>query len=278
MSTTRRPSLRFAAAAVIALALAGCGRTESYRYKLTMAVNTPDGVKRASSVVDVVLWGVSIPERGIMRKLDGEALYVDLGPGRRPLIALLTSYLHPTRDAGRNNAEFIKSIRWSRDFGPSDMLLSDLYGAPPKRDLGGAPSWDRWPGNSYTDDYMNNVRRIARMRGPHPITANDLPDLVTFDDIDDPKTVVLVDPNDLQATLGGGITWNEITIEMTDEPITNGLVTKLPWLRASFEKNLRLDGASAPFQTREKTGLAHGLSWYEFDRSGDLTRTWWRLW
>jgi hypothetical protein len=49
--------------------------------------------------------------------------------------------------------------------------------------------------------------------------------------------------NDLQATLGPNITWNEITPEMTNEPITNGLATKLPWLRESFEKNLMLDGA-----------------------------------
>jgi hypothetical protein len=40
--------VRLAVAAAILLSLAACGRSESYRYKLTLAVNTPDGVKRGS--------------------------------------------------------------------------------------------------------------------------------------------------------------------------------------------------------------------------------------
>jgi hypothetical protein len=92
----RSKSLLFVAAAVMmAVVLTGCGRTESYRYKLTLAVNTPEGVKRGSSVVELVFWEVSIPASGITHKLRGEALYLDLGPGARPLIALLTSRLHP---------------------------------------------------------------------------------------------------------------------------------------------------------------------------------------
>ncbi|RUV27061.1 MULTISPECIES: hypothetical protein [unclassified Mesorhizobium] len=71
-------------------------RTESYRYKLTFTVNTAEGIKRASSVTEATFWEVSFPEHGVMHKLHGEALYVDLGPGRRPLLALLTSQLHPT--------------------------------------------------------------------------------------------------------------------------------------------------------------------------------------
>ena len=75
--------------------MTGCGKSESYRYKLTLAVNTPAGVKRGSSVVEVSFYEVSVPARGTMHKLHGEALYLDLGSGARPLIALLTSRLHP---------------------------------------------------------------------------------------------------------------------------------------------------------------------------------------
>jgi hypothetical protein len=63
------------------LGLTGCGKSESYRYKLTLAVSTPDGTKGGSSVVEAAFWDVSIPERGTMHKLRGEALYLDLGPG-----------------------------------------------------------------------------------------------------------------------------------------------------------------------------------------------------
>jgi hypothetical protein len=94
-SMTRRSFLGFGMVAAMAAPLAGCAKTESYRYKLTLTVNTPEGVKRASSVVEAIFWTISIPDRGIAHKLRGEALYLDLGLGARPLIALLTSYLHP---------------------------------------------------------------------------------------------------------------------------------------------------------------------------------------
>jgi hypothetical protein len=116
---------------------------------------------------------------------------------------------------------------------------------------------------------MDDVPRIARMRGPHRISPTDLPDLVTFADINDPKSVIEVDPNDLQATLGRGITRNEITLESTDEPVTKGIELKLTWLPAYFEKNLRLDGSKYGIN-RE---LANILSWPEFDQSGDLKRS-----
>jgi hypothetical protein len=41
--------LRLIAVAAMGLCLAGCGRTESYWYNLTLAVNTPEGVKRGST-------------------------------------------------------------------------------------------------------------------------------------------------------------------------------------------------------------------------------------
>jgi hypothetical protein len=92
---------------------------------------------------------------------------------------------------------------------------------------------------------------------------------VTFADINVPKSVIEVDPNDLEATLGPSITWNEITLESTDEPVTTGIVRKLPWLPAYFEKNKNLDGYDHHF-SRE---LANILTWFDFDQSGDLKRT-----
>ncbi len=80
----------------VASALAGCGRSASYRYKLALTLNTPDGVKTASNVVEINAFDVTMPARGIGHKTTGQALYVDLGTGRRPLIALFDS--HPARD------------------------------------------------------------------------------------------------------------------------------------------------------------------------------------
>lgn len=226
--------LRLAAAAMLTLGLAGCGKTESYRYKLTLAVNTPEGVKRASSVAEVQFYDVSFPERGTKHKLWGEALYLDLGPGARPLIALLTSRLASQlrpKDSKDRSWQLGKA-GWSLEAGPGITQMSRIYGL------------------ALSKDFMDDVPRIARMRGPHAITPADLPDLVTFADINDPKSVIEIDPNDLQATLGPNITWNEITLESTDEPITTGIRTKLPWLTEYFQGNLRLDGSQ--FGTKER--------------------------
>jgi hypothetical protein len=232
--------LRFAAALAIAVALAGCGRTESYRYKLTLAVNTPEGIKRGSAVVEAIFWRVSIPDRGIMHKLRGESLYLDLGAGARPLVALLTKRLKPCREGQE----------WSPDGGLGIRYMSGLYAIAPSADI------------------MDTIATIARVRGPHPITPKELPDLVTFADIDEPKTVVEVNTNDLQATLGSGISWNEITLESTDEPVSKGIEWKLPWIPAYFEKNLRLDGSDHG----AKDELTNILSWWDFDQSDDLIR------
>jgi hypothetical protein len=111
-------------------------------------------------------------------------------------------------------------------------------------------------------DYLDDLPHIARMRGPRRLAPADLPDLVTFADVSNPKSVIEVDPNDLQATLGPDITWNEITIESTDEPVSKGIEQKLTWLPAYFEKNLRLDGSDHG----AKHELANILSWFDFDQ------------
>jgi len=228
--------VRFAAVLAMALVLAGCWKSERYRYKLTLAVNTPEGVKRGSSVVEVVFWEVSIPAKGIAHKLRGEALYLDLGPGARPLIALLGRQLKPY------------SQQWSADGGPAIQQMSRLYDIPPSADI------------------MDTIAKIARMRGPRTIAMNELPDLVTFADVNDPQTVIEVNPNDLQAALGPGISWNEVTLESTDEPITKGIEQKLPWIPHYY--CFMLDGA----RYHDKTTLANTLSTAHFHESDEATR------
>jgi hypothetical protein len=231
MSVVPLSFLRLVTVAALALGLAGCWNTESYRYKLTLAVDTPEGVRRGSSVLELVFWDTWFPEKGTMHELRGEALYLDLGPGSRPLIALLTSQLHP---------KYGKERRWTRDAGPDDNLLTALYGEALKSNV------------------LDYVRRIARMRGPRKITPADLPDLVTFADVNDPKSVIEVDPNDLQSTLGPNITWHEITLESTDEPITKGIELKLSWIPAYDDK--MLDGE----HYHGKNTLANTLSTANF--------------
>ncbi|MDR4487070.1 MAG: hypothetical protein R3B83_06040 [Nitrospirales bacterium] len=55
--------------------------------------------------------------------------------------------------------------------------------------------------------------------------------LVTFTDLTDPTTVKKVDPENLAATLGPGVSLKRITLEITDEPVTEGKIEQvLGWL------------------------------------------------
>jgi len=71
------------------------------------------------------------------------------------------------------------------------------------------------------------------------------PELVTFDDLSDPKSVREVDPHNLEATFGPGVSLERIALEVTRERVTAGPIEKiLKWLpdycgirfdRAQFE-------------------------------------------
>ncbi|WP_143099491.1 hypothetical protein [Bradyrhizobium sp. cf659] len=78
--------------------------------------------------------------------------------------------------------------------------------------------------------------------------------------------MIEVDRNDLQGSLGTNITWNEVAIESTDEPITRGIEHDLPWIPTYFQNNLRLDRSSL---TGEQT-IANRLSWWDFIQSSEL--------
>ncbi len=70
-------------------------------------------------------------------------------------------------------------------------------------------------------DYLNS--------GPLELKTSRYPKLVTFDNIDFPRTVKEVDPNDIGATFGNGYVLKSITLEITEEPITMGNIEGVLW-------------------------------------------------
>jgi hypothetical protein len=52
--------------------LAGWRRGETYRYKLTLSGDTPDGVKTASNVVELRYFPVNFPAQGEMHDTTGK--------------------------------------------------------------------------------------------------------------------------------------------------------------------------------------------------------------
>lgn len=211
----------------------------SFRYKLSMAVETPDGIKTAYNVVEVSHYSVSIPAQGTTTHTRGEALYLDIGPERRPLIALIT---------GPRDRRFDKTIHWGEG-SPFDVL-AHLYGETFK-------TYGRNNENIYKLVQYRGARQVAPSSGYLPV-------LVTFANVNDPQTVMLVDPDDLSATLGPDIKWHEITLEITDEPLTAGIETKLPWLTSYYNKVL----SGKKGGERSDGSIADELDTGAFQRSG----------
>jgi hypothetical protein len=50
---------------------------------------------------------------------------------------------------------------------------------------------------------------------------------------------MLVDPNNLSATLGQGVSWRSMTLQVTDEQLTKEIDEHLPWVR-EYQLNMRV--------------------------------------
>lgn len=53
--------------------------------------------------------------------------------------------------------------------------------------------------------------------------------LVRFQDINDPRTIEKVDPDNLAASFGPGFRLRRITVQVTDAPTTIGILNRFPW-------------------------------------------------
>jgi hypothetical protein len=88
------------------------------------------------------------------------------------------------------------------------------------------------------------TRFNERCRKPVSILPGAPSDLITFTDVKDPKSVVLVDPFHLAATRGEGVSRRSMTLEVTDEPLTKGIDNNLPWARG-YDRNIQAPGVES---------------------------------
>ncbi len=110
-------------------------------------------------------------------------------------------------------------------------LLKDNYsgtGLPPYLLLN---AFNMKLGASDVIDLMRNLDK-ERPRPKVQLEFHKLPMLVHYRDINDPKTVELVDPNDLEKTFGKGVKLVSATLEITDGPMTSEIRKYMP----SFDK------------------------------------------
>jgi hypothetical protein len=192
----------------------------TYRYRLTLDVETPEGIKSGSSVVQVTVkkGGLQLnPEGARTIFVRGEAVAVDLG-ARGALFALLCSR------------------RWV----DAQYMVFEAF------------PWPKGPGGEGTREASWYYHALQAKR---ELPTELLPMLVRFRDINDPKTVEEIDPNNLAASFGPGVRLQKATIEMTKDAVTNGIEDILPWL--SGLKGHRLDGSRVG-RSRELANILRG--------------------
>jgi hypothetical protein len=172
----------------------------AHKYRLSMSIDTPDGLKSASGIYSVH------PDRNYDRHgkttIKGDALYVDLGQGRN-LVALMAH--------GKGGT----------DMDAASYLALRAFSA-------------RGRHVSFSD--------IGAMTGKAAVTGEFIPVLLSFADINDPKTARVVEPDDLATVLGEGVRLRGVNVEVVPnglwpvdfggflgEPVTRGIVAHLPW-------------------------------------------------
>lgn len=196
-----------------------------HKYRLTVEVETPEGVKSAAGVMAVH------PDRSYSRggrtQTKGDAVFVDLGGGRN-LVALLAHI-----DDGKLDLDGI------------NYVALRAYGAAGGRRVA-----------------FNDMNRLT---GVVPVKDALIPVLVTFTDPKNAGSARLVAPDDVEATLGKGFRLHAITAEVVPNgvwpldfggplgaPVTRGIEARLPWLNGADNPAGRaLQAAGLPIATIE---------------------------
>lgn len=226
----------FAVAGVLCL-MAGTGGCNSetfgtmyppYRYRLTVEVETPQGVRSGSSVIEVQ-WNVGgtiwSTQRSAGFRVKGEAVAVDL-PDGQTLFALLRST--------------------------------------------GSVDWPAYAMRGHMKD-IKTAKGADRARHPVPRSVDvgsdiidNYPMLVRFRDIADPKSVEKVDPDALDKSFGKGVKLRQITVQLTDDPVTRGIGKRLTSI--GVLRNRSLDNE---FEMTTNPTLAQELGSNDFYKGTD---------
>jgi hypothetical protein len=202
----------------------------AWRYKMTVEVETPEGIKSGSAVREVsVRTGPSVLSAGdgTSIKAKGDAVVIDLGQ-RGFLFAILRS--PKTQDYCHG-------------------VFFDAFPVPGQVGGGATP---------------DGVRYYNQLKQKHvDLPLAEYPDFVRFRDINDPKTVGRVDPANMAASFGEGVKLKDVQIEITDKSVSTGITKVLSWL-PSLQGGYLYGG-----HVSDSTELSHRLHSGDFVK-GDL--------
>lgn len=225
-------------------AMASCEEHSSYRYRLTVVVDTPDGPRQGSTIIEVHTGTQSIPVRSLTRRATGEAAVVDLG--HRGLLFALP--------------------RGETDLDWADSVYAYLMPPPP-------------PGSSVADVADYQVKTATSMKSPIRLPRyfntpderrklSGYPLLVRFRDATNYRTLERVDPDNLADAFGVGVKLRMITVQITRDDPERRVIRYLPWLadiKGYFDENsqiIRRPDGTLKYQPNE---FRNNLSSKDFD-------------
>jgi hypothetical protein len=181
-------------------------RGSPVRFDGSLNVEAGGRVFTGSSVVERVFGltsSYSLQPNQLRDRSIGEATLVDLGDGR-VLLALLNGINEkiPSRD---------RTKTW---YGGAEGVIAKRLGIDTQWHKDGSPG----------------MAKLVQSTGTWRLTSEEMPILLTFRDVKDPKSFVIVDPNDVAATMGKDVRLTYVQLEITSDPVTVGIEQKLPWL------------------------------------------------
>jgi len=186
--------------------------TYSHRYRLTLEVETPEGLKTASGVIQASL--ISQPtiltDRNTRTGLQGDAVFLDLGNGQN-VIALL-------------------------GLGPWAQKVDETVTRAVK-------AFECEPCQLNVEEWQKLSRRSGTRELPQELLAT----LVTISDFNDPSSVRVVPPSDFETVFGPGYHFKRAWIEMTKDPVTRGIREKIPFLSTHHRELTKVRAMGAEY-------------------------------
>ncbi len=169
-----------------------------YRYRIILEVDTPEGIKEGSSVVEVKTrqWPAWMsPGGGVTKARNawGEAPYVDLGKRGILFTALSTDFYR--------RIYFQTYLRVKKTLGKSQPI----------------------------PDYATADFSADLLKDEYPI-------FVVFNDLNDPMSVQEVDPDNLSDAFGNGFKLRRIKLEKTNAELSWKIEKNLKWISQYYDK------------------------------------------
>jgi hypothetical protein len=189
-----------------ALLVAGCAlgsRTYEFRYRLTILIDTPQGVRSGSSVIGIrkIIPPPWLPGPWAVNDVSGEGVVVNL-PGKRTVLTLVAK--HPRLGF------------YSYDV-PMMRLFAHLKSRPEFTDQDG------------TSPDLEKLFGYLRRQKPTVVLPEELwPQFVYYRDPGDFRTVELVDPSDFDEAFGPGVRVKSVVFQVTDDEVTERIAQYLP--------------------------------------------------